>query len=91
MKIDIGHDHSIEWVEYEGDAHAGLNDYHLRKDGTPCKGFLAIENGSWAKAFEDVIPTWTILQTDPLTLSPSILCRVCGDHGFIREGKWVPA
>mgnify|MGYP001586948463 CR=1 FL=1 len=25
-----------------------------------------------------------------VTLSPSVLCG-CGDHGFVREGKWVPA
>ena len=34
---------------------------------------------------------WKIESPDPLTLSPSILCRRCGDHGFIRNGKWVPA
>ena len=27
---------------------------------------------------------------DPLTVAPSLLCA-CGDHGFIRDGKWVPA
>lgn len=36
-------------------------------------------------------PHWTIEQEDPLTLSPSILCRACGNHGFIRDGKWIPA
>jgi hypothetical protein len=34
---------------------------------------------------------WTVEQAQPLTLSPSILCRVCNLHGFIRDGKWVPA
>jgi hypothetical protein len=29
--------------------------------------------------------------TDPLTVSPSILCRDCGTHGFVRDGKWVAA
>jgi len=24
-------------------------------------------------------------------LEPSLLCRACGDHGWIREGKWVRA
>lgn len=28
---------------------------------------------------------------EPLTLSPSLLCKTCGDHGFIRGGKWVAA
>lgn len=38
------------------------------------------------------------LEGGDLTLSPSILCRLgsasvepCGFHGFVREGKWVPA
>jgi hypothetical protein len=34
---------------------------------------------------------WTVESWEPLTLSPSLLCRVCGDHGFIRQGKWEPA
>lgn len=34
---------------------------------------------------------WTLEQEDPLMISPSVLCRGCGLHGFIREGKWVPA
>ena len=33
----------------------------------------------------------TIVNRDPLTISPSILCPDCGTHGFIREGRWVPA
>jgi hypothetical protein len=35
-------------------------------------------------------PTWTVDSWEPMTFSPSLLCR-CGDHGFIRAGKWVPA
>ena len=34
---------------------------------------------------------WTLVQREPLTVSPSILCGNCGTHGFFREGKWVPA
>ena len=33
---------------------------------------------------------WVVEQVQPLTLSPSILCRVCQFHGHIREGKWIP-
>lgn len=35
--------------------------------------------------------TWVIEVQDPLTLSPSISCTACGNHGFVRGGKWVPA
>lgn len=92
MKIDIGHNHQIEFVPYRDDPKAALNDYHLKADGTECKGFVAIEGGTWAAVFaKGQIATWKIEQLEPLTLSPSLLCRVCGDHGFIREGKWVPS
>lgn len=33
----------------------------------------------------------TIEQRQPLTIAPSILCSDCGTHGFIRNGRWVPA
>lgn len=36
-------------------------------------------------------PVWQVESWDPLTLSPSVLCNTCGLHGFIREGRWVPA
>lgn len=41
---------------------------------------------------------WQVHSLDPLDLSPSILCKapdeqgiVCGDHGFIKQGRWVVA
>lgn len=47
---------------------------------------------------EDAIPLhpawgrgWRVLSVNPLTLSPSLLCTRCKTHGFIRDGKWVPA
>lgn len=35
--------------------------------------------------------TWTVDSWDPLTISPSVLCRRCGHHGFVRDGRWVNA
>lgn len=63
-----------------------------------CEGFVAI-------APEGDRPTWQMsgsLEGGDLTLSPSILCTMgslddpasgtkCGFHGFVRNGKWVPA
>ena len=34
---------------------------------------------------------WTLVQKDPLTIAPSILCGICKTHGFWRDGKWVKA
>lgn len=40
-------------------------------------------------------PVWQVHSLDPLHIEPSILMSPekggCGLHGFIREGKWVPA
>ena len=33
-----------------------------------------------------------IVSRSPVTLTPSLLCPFnCGTHGYIRDGKWVPA
>lgn len=43
-------------------------------------------------SFNPPDPTgWTVEHWVPLTLSPSLRCTVCGRHGFIRAGRWVPA
>jgi hypothetical protein len=56
---------------------------HARPDGTRCTGGLAKHT-----------VTGTLGQSD-FNVSPSILCQGyldCGGiHGFIRDGKWVPA
>lgn len=31
---------------------------------------------------------WTVQQREPLTVTPSILCRGCGLHGYITAGEW---
>lgn len=31
----------------------------------------------------------TVVVDDPLTVTPSVLCRDCGLHGYIRQGRWV--
>jgi hypothetical protein len=30
-----------------------------------------------------------IIQDEPLTIMPSILCEDCDTHGFITEGRWA--
>jgi hypothetical protein len=32
----------------------------------------------------------TVVQVEPLTLSPSLLCNDCGWHGFLVDGVWRP-
>ncbi len=34
---------------------------------------------------------WQIVSKEPLTVSPSILCRQCGVHGFWQNDEWISA
>lgn len=61
--------------------------------GGRCSGFMPLAG----RAIEQNV-TWDITAGDPdatefegLTLSPSSLCMACGHHGWITDGRWVPA
>lgn len=87
--LDLGAGHWLAFAEYEGDARAGARVPHLKANGELCEGWITFVGSSWAAAFDNKIPTWTVQSWEPLTVSPSLLCRACGDHGFIRDGRWV--
>lgn len=58
-------------------------------DATPhrCEGALSITPDGRA-------PVWSAsgsLEDGTLTLTPSVLCTIDQFHGFVRDGKWVPA
>lgn len=91
-EIDLGDGHCIVFAEYRGEKRVGGNVLHPPVEGK-CggAGWIAFEGRSWARSFEGNIATWKVKNDEPLTLSPSILYRACGDHGFIRDGKWVRA
>jgi hypothetical protein len=88
--MDLGHGVTVQFVDCEcgdpsGHEHrpCGIQWHHLRPDGTPCVGLDYIPFGA--------PHGWVVESREPLTLSPSLLCRACNTHGFIRGGKWVPA
>ena len=85
--IDIGHGVTIYFVQHSG-ADCGLIEEHVDKNGHKCSGYVHFRDKPPA---ENQRRQWTVESRDPLTLSPSILCTTCGHHGFIRDGKWVPA
>lgn len=68
----------------------GMEILHTNPAGEPCAGFVTFD-GDVQRQVEPNRPNrWTVESWDPLTLSPSVLCS-CGDHGFVRNGRWVRA
>lgn len=101
-RVDLGDGHSIEFTAWRPNRelnpqYADLPDEdrigaivrHSKADGEECTGSIMFDCEATRRVFGDH-PKWTVEQWEPLTLSPSLLCH-CGDHGFIREGKWVRA
>lgn len=85
---DIGHGIEIaEFTEPGHDGPAGL----LWRHGCTADP-RGPESGGDSVPFSPPWPDgWTVEQREPLTISPSVLCRACGRHGFIRGGRWCPA
>ena len=103
MAFDLGHDH---WGEFERWApnrelnphtanlpdveRYGLLIFHRNPAGERCAGFVTFA-GDVQRQLEPNRPNvWQVESWEPLTISPSVLCS-CGDHGFIQDGRWVPA
>lgn len=50
---------------------------------TTCQTFCAVR-------YVEGVPIYRIDCADPLTLSPDVCCRLCGAHGRIVNGVWLP-
>lgn len=72
-------------VEYPDGTLAGYRVTH------PCSYQPVSETGAWITVDPEIPKHWDLVSMDPLHLEPSLLCTVCNDHGFIRDGKWVAA
>ena len=93
-RIDLGLGHVLTRVVDSMGALVGFTDDHpdARDPSKTCAGSVALEGQSWATPGR----SWRMTTGDPetlegLTLEPSLLCTACGDHGFVRAGRWVPA
>ncbi len=85
---DIGGGVEITYQTDDTGRRVGLIERHTCEGGRLSRGSVpfadrmdSLGNGS----------RWTVEQEDPLTLSPSIACQTCPNHGFIRYGRWVSA
>lgn len=79
----------------------GLKEHLDIDDGTPVGVLLTHPcSARGGAAVQDFIPVgpypmpkdpWTLDSRDPISISPSVAYTCCGLHGFLRDGKWVPA
>lgn len=101
--IDLGHDHFLRFTAWKPDRNlnpqfdgipdvekcGAIIDHPHKKDGSQCSGSILFKVDGLEKVFQDR-HCWTVESWEPLTLSPSIQCA-CGDHGFIKAGRWIPS
>lgn len=86
--IDLGHDVMVMFtVRGEDGARVGLLESHRTPDGRECGGGVTFDVPG-AEGLKGA--RWTVESWEPLTLAGSVLCS-CGNHGFIRGGRWIPA
>lgn len=86
--IDLGHGVRMKFfTASDVDGHAGLIESHPTPEGGRCSGAISFD----VPGVEREAVRWTVESWEPLTLSPSLLCRGCGHHGHIRNGRWEPA
>jgi hypothetical protein len=101
--LDLGDDHLLwfncwkpdrelnpQYVDLPDVERVGAIVAHKTPAGEWCWAGIHFENEASRRVFPDH-PRWVVESADPLTLSPSLLCKLCGDHGFIRAGRWVRA
>jgi hypothetical protein len=83
--IDLGHGHTFQSVTGVDSKLVGWLHSHpdARNPSVLCQSFCAVRplNGC---------PVHQVMSDDPLTLTPSLKCRVCGAHGDVINGKWEP-
>jgi hypothetical protein len=93
--IDFGHGVHGRWVVDKQGNRIGLLESHPKPDGTGrCFGSVYFRTPEAQVAAPDHyarMALWDLHSLEPLDISPSVLCRTCGHHGFIRNGEWVPA
>lgn len=101
LDLDLGSGVTLSWSVAEtcGDRIGAIVEHPSPRTGTGrCAGAIFFDTPAARAALAEPRNFWQVSSWDPLTISPSVLCRgrnadgsECGFHGFIRGGKWVPA
>lgn len=100
--LDLGDSHYLNFYSWNPDRElnpqwkdtpdidkCGATIEHLTPAGKKCIGSVMFNGPGQDVVFYNRTK-WTVENWEPLTLSPSVLCS-CGDHGFVKEGRWVRA
>jgi hypothetical protein len=100
---DAGHgfSYTVFWADEAKTIPLGVAEYHgcekrQGKDWPDAPALLPFDvpaAADWHKGRDPKYgpgPKWQLVQLDPLTVAPSILCRGCGLHGYLRAGRWEP-
>jgi len=97
--IDIGDGHYIRYFIWAPDRKLNPQYDHLPdvdkfgiqiKHGI-CMSAINFDGPVQKEILKDSRHMWQVESWEPLTISPSVLCTRCGDHGFIKGGKWIKA
>jgi hypothetical protein len=79
-ELRLGRMHWLNFTtDYDGNERTGAIVDHLLSSGDICGGYITFGTGD---------KHWTVNSWEPLDLHPSLLCH-CGDHGHVRNGRWV--
>lgn len=84
-RIPLGSDFYYTWIERDEKRIGVMLWYDACPVHEDCRGSIPFEGYPNRTTF------WQLVQEDPLTLTPSVLQRPCGFHGWITDGRWVPA
>ena len=85
-----------EWLGYFffpiGDrAKAGICLCHLTENGEMCVSNFPFDFPDVRAAMVNPeLSLWKLDKEEPLTLTPSLICKGCGLHGYLKEGMWAP-
>jgi len=86
--FDMGHNHYGYLIKQDGTP-IGVGVLHATPTGEFCGASALWDVSMYAP--EHRPPCWTLNSLEPVDVSPSLLCLRCGDHGFVKQGRWVPA
>ena len=92
LSIPADHEPGEGWV------FVGITESHKKPDGSWCGGWVGFTNVADPGRADGTIEPYRrdgckhqLVSEDPLHIEPSLACRICPSHGWIRGGRWEDA